>query len=301
MDGNPKPFLTPHAGPPADAARCSLKRFVSFVPFAPFVSFVSFVLILLASAVGCGSGPGSDDTVRRPAALSVAAASDLRYALNDLVEAFKKDHPDIGVAVSYGSSGNFFAQLANGAPFDIFLSADVSYPRELAARGLALPDSQFTYAEGRLALWVPAASRLQIETLGLNALVDPGVTRVAIANPEHAPYGRAAEAALTSAAILEAVRPKLVFGENVAQALQFVQSGSAEAGIVALSLAGAPPAALAGRYWIVPSDMHPPLEQGGVIMRGASRPDAARAFRAFLLGEPGRALLARYGFQLPKI
>ena len=148
-------------------------------------------------------------------------------------------------------------------------------------------------------MWVAAQSALAIENTGLRVLLDPAVKRIAIANPEHAPYGRAAEAAMQSAGLLDTVRPKLVLGENVSQALQFVESGSADVGVVALSLAGAPAVAGKGRYWIVPAEAHPRLEQGGVIMRTAARPDAARAFRSFLLSDPARATLARFGFQLP--
>jgi molybdate transport system substrate-binding protein len=252
----------------------------------------------LVAAAACGPGAPLDDTATRQAALSIAAASDLRYALDELVGLFKKDHPEIGVAASFGSSGNFFAQLSSGAPFDVFLSADVAYPRRLVEAGLTLPDSAFVYGVGRLALWVPASSPLAIDG-GLRVLADPAVKRVAIANPAHAPYGQAAEAAMRTAGVLPAVKSKLVLGESVSQALQFVQSGSADAAVVALSLASAGPASSAGRYWSVPEEMHPRLEQGGVIMRTAARPDAARAFRAFMLSETARATLARYGFQAP--
>jgi molybdate transport system substrate-binding protein len=200
--------------------------------------------------------------------------------------------------VAYGSSGTFFAQLANGAPFDLFLSADISYPRELASRGLTLPGTEFIYALGHLVLWVPASSPLDVD-MGFDVLFDPGVMHVSLANPEHAPYGRAAEAALRRAGVYERLEGKIVLGENVSQALQFVQSGAAQAGIVALSLAAAPVVRDAGRFWAVPAEWHPPLEQGGVIMREARNPDAARAVRAFLLGPAGRDLLRRFGFVTP--
>jgi molybdate transport system substrate-binding protein len=232
-------------------------------------------------------------------ALSIAAAADLRFVLDELTTTFRQSHPEVAISASYGSSGNFYAQLQNGAPFDLFLSADVNYPRQLANRGFTIAGTEFTYAEGRLAVWVPSSSSLDLATLGLKALTAPEVTRVAIANPEYAPYGRAAEAAMRAADVLDLVRPKLVYGENISQTLQFVQSGSADAGIVSLSLALAPAVATAGRYWVVPLDAHPRIEQGGTILRWAAYPEAARAFRLFMGGPDARAVLKRHGFSLP--
>jgi molybdate transport system substrate-binding protein len=230
------------------------------------------------------------------AALAIAAAADLRYALDELMTGFKAGHPDVSITVSYGSSGNFYAQLANGAPFDLFLSADVEYPRRLVEAGIAEPDSVFHYAAGRLAVWVPASSPIDVARLGMLSLTADSVAHVAIANPEHAPYGRAAEAAMRSAGVLEQVRPKLVFGENISQTLQFIQSGAADAGVVAVSLAVAPQVSGSGRYWIVPADAHPRIEQAGAIMRAAKNRSAAESFRAFMLGAEARAILQRYGF-----
>ena len=171
--------------------------------------------------------------------MRVAAAADLNVALGELIARFGASH-DVDVTVSYGSSGTFYAQLLNQAPFDLFLSADLQYPNELVARGLTLPQTAFTYAVGRLVVWAPAGSPLEIERDGVQALTAASIAHVAIANPEHAPYGRAAVAAMESAGVYDRLRPKLVFGENVAQAMQFAQSGAADAAIVALSLALAP-------------------------------------------------------------
>jgi molybdate transport system substrate-binding protein len=231
--------------------------------------------------------------------VSVAAASDLRYALDEVVIAFQAVHPDTEVTIAYGSSGSFHAQLVNGAPFDLFLSADIDYARQLGAAGVARADSLFTYAEGRLAVWVRSSSWLDLDALGLRALAEEGVRRVAIANPAHAPYGRAAEAALRSAGVYDAVKPKLVLGDNVSQALQFVESGAADVGVVALSLAAAPPLASTGRYVVVPATAHPRIEQGGVIMAAANGEGASR-LRLFLLSQDGRAVLDRYGFAPPR-
>ena len=227
-----------------------------------------------------------------PARLSIAAASDLQFALADAAGRFHQAHPRIEAQVNYGSSGNFYAQIRNGAPFDLFLSADVQYPRDLAKQGLARADSVFVYAVGRLAVWVPAASPLDPAT----ALRDPSLRRVAIANPAHAPYGRAAEAALRQMGLYESVEKKLVLGENISQTLQFVQSGAADVGLVALSLAIAPTVRGQGRYWEVPLDAYPRMEQGGAILKDSA---AAHEFRTWLLAPAGRSLLKQYGFYLP--
>jgi molybdate transport system substrate-binding protein len=229
----------------------------------------------------------------------VAAAADLNVALGELIARFGASH-DVDVSVSYGSSGTFYAQLLNHAPFDLFFSADLEYPRQLASRGLTMPGTEFTYAVGRLVLWVPSSSSLDVEHQGLQALLAAPVARVAIANPEHAPYGRAAVAALQTAGVHDRVRPKLVFGENVAQAMQFVQSGAADAGIVALSLTLAPNVKDQGRRFEIPLTAYPRMEQGGAILRWAVDPHAARLLREFVLGAEGRAILTKYGFFLPE-
>ena len=230
--------------------------------------------------------------------LTVAAAADLRFALDELAAKFHATHTAVDLAVTYGSSGNFFAQIQNGAPFDVFLSADADYPRRLIAAGLANRDSLFLYGIGRIVLWVPAGSLLD-PSLGIGALEAPSVHHIAIANPEHAPYGRAAVAALRSLGVYDRVSPKLVLGENVAQAFQFVESGAAEAGIVALSLAAAPAARNRGRYWELPASAYPKIEQGGVILNRAPAGPAAQ-FRAFLLSAEARRILRQYGFAPPQ-
>jgi len=229
----------------------------------------------------------------------VAAAADLKFALDELLDEFREAHPGIDVRVSYGSSGNFFAQISNRAPFDLYLSADVAYPRRLAEEGHALDGEVFLYAVGRLVLWVPASSPIDVESLGLAALEHPSVKKIAVANPDHAPYGEAAVAALRSLGAYEAAQPKLAYGENIAQTAQFVQSGGADIGVIALALAVAPQLAEKGRWWEIPLDSYPRMEQGGMIVKWAADPDAARALRDHALGEKGRALLERYGFFLP--
>lgn len=228
----------------------------------------------------------------------MAAAADLNAAFPDLITRFGASH-DVDLSVSYGSSGNFYAQLLNEAPFDMFLSADVSYPNRLAERGLTQPQSEFTYAIGRIIVWAPASSTLDVEHEGLQVLTQASIKHVAIANPEHAPYGRAAVAAMQSAGVYDRVKPKLVVGENIAQTMQFVQSGAAEVGIVALSLALAPNVNDKGRRFDIPASTYPRLEQGGTILKAAADVDAARAFRGFLLSADGQAILKQYGFSLP--
>ena len=231
-----------------------------------------------------------------PAPLRIAAAADLRYALEDVVKAFRQQHSDVRIEPAYGSSGMFYAQLVNHAPFDLYLSADVQYPRNLSEQGLIVPGSDFTYANGRIVLWTGNAAGVDVARLGMDALRQPSVRHIAIANPAHAPYGRAAEAALRSAGIYEAVKDKLVMGENISQAFQLAQTGAAEVGIVALSLAIAPGAAGQGHYWELPRDTYPRIQQGGAILKWTRNPEGAQAFRAFLLAPEGRAILKRYGF-----
>jgi molybdate transport system substrate-binding protein len=252
-------------------------------------------LCLILLAAGCRSTPESP---ARRGRVRVAAASDLNAAMSDLIARFGGSH-DVDVSVSYGSSGNFYTQLLNQAPFDLFLSADVTYPNQLAARGLTLPQSEFTYAIGRLVLWTPVTSPLDVTRDGMQALTQASVAHVSIANPEHAPYGRAAVAALRAAGVYDQVQPKLVLGENVAQAMQFVQSGAADAGLVAMSLAVAPKVKGKGRLFEVPVASYPRLEQGGAILKWAVDVDAARALRGFLMSADGQAILKQYGFSLP--
>ena len=250
---------------------------------APRPAVIVAILALLGAACGHRIPPRK---------LSIAAAADLQFALAEAARQFQQQHPQAELAIDYGSSGNFYAQIRNGAPFDLFLSADVQYPRNLAHDGLARADSIFVYAAGRIAVWVPSSSTLDPAT----ALRDPSVLRIAIANPLHAPYGRAAEAALRSMGIYASIEKKLVLGENISQTLQFVQSGAADVGIVALSLAVAPNVRGQGRYWEVPLESYPKMEQGGVILKDSPE---AREFRDWLLAPAGRALLKQYGFSLP--
>ncbi|EXI78609.1 MAG: Molybdate-binding periplasmic protein precursor [Candidatus Accumulibacter appositus] len=228
----------------------------------------------------------------------VAAASDLQFALGEIVARYEHESGK-KVVVSFGSSGNFARQIPQGAPFDLFLSADEAYIFRLAGHGL-LRDQGQLYAIGRLALLAPHGSPLQVdsELRDLTAAISDGrLQRLAIANPQHAPYGRAARAALERAGLWSALQGKLVLGENVAQAAQFALSGSAQGGIVAWSLVKAPELARHGVAALLPESWHPPLRQRMALTRDAS--EDARRFYDYLQQAPARALFERYGFALP--
>ena len=229
--------------------------------------------------------------------IRIAAAADLQFAMVDLAGQYQTQTGN-KLDVTYGSSGNFFSQIQNGAPFDVLFSADIEYPRKLEAAGLAEPGTLYQYAIGRVVIWTPADSTVDVAKQGWSALLDASVQKIAIANPEHAPYGQAAVAALRKARIYDQVSAKLVYGENISQAAQFVQSGNAQAGIVALSLAVSP-AMKDGKRWEIPAGMHPAIEQGAIVLKSAKNKQAARAFLNFAKSEAGRATLAKYGFTFP--
>jgi molybdate transport system substrate-binding protein len=231
--------------------------------------------------------------------LRIAAAADLRFAMDEVIDAFRQKYPTIRVDVTYGSSGNFYAQLSSHAPFDIFFSADVDYPRRLIREGVALADTEFLYGIGRLVLWVPRASPIDIEKLGMNSLLDPSVKKIAIANPHYAPYGRAAVSAMKSTGVYDQVKDRIVFGDTVMQTAQFIESGGADIGLISHSLVLAPTLRDKGRYWDVPLGAYPRREQGGVILSWARDKSAAQGLRDFVRGERGKAILQRYGFGLP--
>jgi molybdate transport system substrate-binding protein len=243
----------------------------------------------LVLAACCAASAAEERAVR------VAAAADLQTAMPEIVSAFRRE-TGFEVDVTYGSSGNFVAQIENGAPLDVFFSADRSYPEKLRADGFA--EKGRVYGVGKIVLWVPEGSPLRPERDGWSALVDPSVERIAIANPEHAPYGRAAVAALAKAGFYERVKPKLVYGENVAQAAQFVQSGNAQAGILARSLTFSP-GLRKGKSWEVPPGLYAPIEQSVAVLKRARDNRAAQEFVRFVVDGPGSRLLAKSGFEPP--
>lgn len=228
------------------------------------------------------------------APLLVGAASDLTHCIDELTAAFTRQAPRADIKVSLGASGNLTAQIRSGAPFDVFMSADMGYPQALAAEGAADGASLRPYALGQLAIWT-LDPRFD-PRLGMKVFADPRLTRIAIANPDVAPYGRAARTALEQAGLLPALQPKLVIGENVAQATQFIQSGNAQIGLISLSTVLAPRMQGVGRHAVVAVDG---LTQGAIVTRhGKANPLAAR-FVNFLGSPEAQAILLRHGFRVP--
>jgi len=230
--------------------------------------------------------------------LTVAAAADLSAALPEIAAKYRSQ-TEQEIKLTFGASGNLSTQIHNGAPFDIFFSADQEYPNQLIAGGLADKNTLYRYAVGRLVLWVPNDSPLDLQKLGMKALLEPYVKKIAIANPQHAPYGRAAEAALRHYQIYDQASSRLVLGESVSQAAQFVESGNAQAGLIALSHALAPGMKAKGRYWTVPLDAYPTLNQAAVVLSGSKQQEAARKFLEFVRSPAVASLLQDYGFGLP--
>ena len=231
--------------------------------------------------------------------ITVAAASDTSTALPEIVAAYSKKTGQT-VKLSFGASGNLMNQIRNGAPFDVFFSADEGFPQQLIDEGLASGTTLYRYAVGRLVLWVPSDSTLDLSKLGIKALLDPSVKKIAIANPTTAPYGRAAAGTLRHFGIYDQVADRLVIGENISQAAQFVESGNAQAGLIALSHALSPALKSKGRYWAVPLDSYPTLNQAAVVLSKSKQQRAAREFLEFVRGPEVTALLASYGFSLPE-
>jgi molybdate transport system substrate-binding protein len=230
--------------------------------------------------------------------LRVAAAANLKTAAEALKVGFEAEQPGVQVVLTLGASGTFVAQLENGAPYDLFLSADREYPSKLIERGLAAAADERVYAIGTLVLWLPPGSRVDAEQRGLAALADPAVRRIALANPAVAPFGRAAQAALRAAGVEAAVKDKLVLGTSVAQAAQFATTGAVDAALLPASLVEARELS-GGRGIPVPQALYPRLEQSGVVLSSAREPALARALLAFITGPKGRAILLKHGYALP--
>jgi molybdate transport system substrate-binding protein len=227
--------------------------------------------------------------------ITIAAAADLKYAMDEVVAAFNKNRNGDEVQVVYGSSGKFHTQIQQGAPYDLFFSADIGFPRELAKQGQAASEVK-PYAVGRIVLWSAA---MDATKMTLASLADPKITKIAIANPKHAPYGKRAEEVLRSAGLWDKVQAKLVFGENISQTAQYVQTGNVQVGIIALSLVLNPELSKKGGYYLIPDSLHNPLEQGFIITkRGAGKP-LAKKFADFMDSKQARGVMIKYGFVLP--
>lgn len=250
------------------------------------LSTLALVMVLSASAFG--------------QAITVAAAADLSAVLPEIAAQYKKQTGQ-EIKLIFGSSGNLTTQIRNGAPFDVFFSADEEYPQQLIEAGFADKDTLYRYAVGRVALWVPNEVPIDIHKLGMKALLDPSVKKIAIANPQHAPYGRAAVLALRHYGVYDQVSSRLVLGENVSQAAQFVESGNARAGLIALSHALSPGLKSKGRYWTVPLDAYPAMNQAAVVLSHSKQSKAARRFLEFVSSPGAASLLAGYGFSMPAV
>ena len=245
--------------------------------------------LILAALLGLAGLAQAGDKI------TIAAAADLRFAMDEIIKQFRIAQPDDSIEVIYGSSGKFFTQIQQGAPYDLYFSADITYPRELEKSGFAATPT-VPYATGRLVLWSPSRDASQMT---LHDLADPKIRKVAIANPQHAPYGKRAEEALKTLGLWEMVSAKAVFGENISQTAQFVQTGNADVGILALSLAVNPALADKGGYYLIPENLHQPLDQGFVIAKRAADNPLAKRFAAHMGKPETRAVMKRYGFVLP--
>ena len=254
-------------------------------------------VLVTATALLAGAVPALLKA-QAPARLTLAAASDLQSALPVVVATFER-RTGAAVGVTYGASGSFFAQIQNGAPFDVFLSADVDYPKQLASASLGDAATLMVYASGHLAVWARREGGVDISR-GLASLTDARIRHVAIANPKYAPYGRAAAAALRNAGIYRAVEGKLVMGESLAQTAQLVQSGNADAGVLSLSLALGAAMRVEGVHVAVPGTLHPPIDQAAIVLRASKQATLAREFVAHLTRADTGAQLARFGFTVPR-
>jgi molybdate transport system substrate-binding protein len=244
------------------------------------------ILILLLLSCSCSSGSKQTNE------LTVGAASDLTNAFDEIGREFQKT-TGTKVVFNFGSSGMLAKQIEQGAPIDLFAAANIDFVNQLEQKGLIFPDTKKAYARGRIVLWTAQNSGVKIEKL--SDLTLPDIKRVAIANPEHAPYGMAARQALERAGLWDAVKPKIVYGENIRQTMQYAQTGNVEVAIVALSLTPGSD----GHWLLVSDELHNPLDQVFAVIKGAKNESAARAFVDFVVGEPGQAIMKRYGFTKP--
>ncbi len=249
-------------------------------------------ILLLFAVVLAGCAPASPAPTKAPAELTVAAAADLQFAFTEIGELFEQETGN-KVTFSFGSTGQLAQQIKNGAPFDLFAAANISFVDDLAQKNLVLPDSVALYARGRIVLAVNRQSGINAVTL--DDLLSDQITHIAIANPEHAPYGVAAKEALMSSGVWDKIESKIVYGENIRQALQFIQTGDAQVGIVALSVANVPEIT----WSLIDDSLHNPLDQALAVVSSSPHAALAREFAAFINGKSGRPIMQKYGFVLP--
>lgn len=291
-------LITPVVTPAAQllaVARRQMQRVGDCKPQVEHWGLPSILLLLLWLIAACAAQPTAPPTspvAIAPAPLTVAAAADLQFAFTEIAALFEA-RTGQPVTLVFGSTGQLAQQIESGAPFDLFAAANIAFVEGLRDKGLIFDDSIALYAEGRIVLAVNRETGVVAATL--DDLRDPAIQRIAIANPEHAPYGVAAKEALIHSGVWDVVEPRLVYGENVRQTLQFIQTGDAQAGIVALSVANVPEIT----WTLLDAHLHTPLRQALAVVKASSQPDAARAFAAFINGPEGRPIMQRYGFVLP--
>jgi len=256
--------------------------------FRPETRLAPLAALILALACVTACKDKSSTTTAHDE-LTIAAASDLTPAFEEIGREFESANRT-KVVFTFGSTGMLTRQIENGAPFDLFAAANVSYIDELEKKGLIISDSKAVYARGRITLWTPNTSNIRLQ--GIADLARPEVMRIAIANPDHAPYGLAAKQALESVGIWDRVKPKLVFGDNIRQTFQYAATGNVDVAIVSLSLS----TESRGRWTLIPEELHQPIDQGLGIIKTTKNEKAARAFTAFLTGPQGQAIMKKYGF-----
>ena len=242
-----------------------------------------FIVIFLLLVTGC------DRHAQTANELHVAAAADLIPAFEEIGKEFESTHKT-KVVFSFGSTGLLSRQIENGAPMDVFAAASIDFINQLEQKDLIVPGTKAIYARGRITLWMPKNSSLKIEKV--TDLTQSDVKRIAIANPDHAPYGKAAQEALEKAGVWEQVKPRLVYGDNIRQTLQFAETGNVDVAIVALSLSKQSD----GQWTLIPQELHNPIDQGLAVIKGTKNEKAAREFASFVTGQQGQGILAKYGF-----
>jgi molybdate transport system substrate-binding protein len=256
--------------------------------------WLALIILLVSAAVlaGLATTRASDERLQPGVTITVSAAADLMPAFEELGKRFE-EQTGVHVDFNFGSTGQLAQQIEAGAPVDVFAAANVAYVEQLEAKGLVVPGTKALYARGRIVIWTRPDSTLPIETL--NDLLNPAIKRIAIANPDHAPYGIAAREAMQSAGVWEAVQDKLVLGENVRDTLRYAETGNVDVAIVALSLA----IQGTGRWTLIPQELHTPIDQALAVIKGTKHEAEARAFAAFINSPSGREVMRRYGFILP--
>lgn len=282
--------------------RCRIKIFYTPALYnsrSDYILSLIFGLFMFFSCIYPGSLFAQDKIDQKQGReLIIAAASDLNFAMTEIIKGFKDKNGGVEVKVIFGSSGNLASQIINGAPFDIFFSAGLNYIEQLERAGAIIPDSKSIYGIGRIVIWVPNGSKIDIDRLGIKSLLEQSIRKIAIANPQHAPYGKAAVEAMKQLGVYDLVKERLIFGENISQTAQFIQSGAADIGIIALSIALYPKMKSSGRFWLISEESYNRIEQWAAIIKRSKHVLLAEEFINYLDGKEGKRVLSEYGFVL---